>query len=88
MRVERAKKEGWEGKVQKGGQKEGAPHPPPPKRGQFGSYEGKDPGFADFSSFNDFEKLLKQLKTRIRKHKINKLCVHNEHVYKFQFLNS
>ena len=55
-------------------------------------------GFAYFSSFNDFlnmevysgfnENLLKQLKTRIRKHKINKLYVHNEHVYKLQFLNS
>ena len=43
--------------------------------------------FADFSSFNGFknigvysgfnENLLKQLITRIRKHKINKLCVHN-----------
>ena len=40
-------------------------------------------GFADFSSFNDFENLgvysgfnenvLKQLKTRIRMHKINKI---------------
>ena len=55
-------------------------------------------GFADFSSFNDFENLgvysgfnenqLKQLKTRIKKHKIHKLCVHNEHVYELQFLNS
>ena len=25
------------------------------------------------------ENLLKQLKTRIKKHKFNKLCVHNEH---------
>ena len=46
--------------------------------------------FANFSSLNDFENLwvysgfnenlLKQLKTRIKKHKINKLCVHNEYV--------
>ena len=43
---------------------------------------GEYSGFADFSSFNDFENLgvysgfnenvLKQLKTRIRMHKINK----------------
>ena len=43
--------------------------------------------FADFSSLNDFEKfwvysgfnenMLKQLNTRIKNHKINKLCVHS-----------
>ena len=44
------------------------------------------PFFRDFeilggySGFNEI--LLKQLKTRIRKHKINELCVQNEHVYK------
>ena len=48
--------------------------------------------FADFSNLNDFENLwvyslfrfnknlLKQLKTRIKKHKINKLCVHNKYI--------
>ena len=46
--------------------------------------------FADFSSLNDFENLWvysgfnenlrKQLKTRIKKYKINEYCVHNEHV--------
>ena len=46
--------------------------------------------FAVFSSLNDFENLWvysdfnenlhKQLKTRIKKHKINKLSIHNEHV--------
>ena len=51
---------------------------------------GRYSGFANFSSFNDFvnfgvysglnENLLKQFKTRIRKLKINKLCVHNEQI--------
>ena len=64
------------------------------KLGGGGGYSG----CADFSTFKDFENmgvylgfnenLLKQLKTRFRKHKINKLCVQNEHVYKLQFLNS
>ena len=59
---------------------------------------GEYSGFFDFSSYKDFENLglypdfneniLKQLKTRIRRHKIDKLCVHNEHVYSLQFLNS
>ena len=51
-----------------------------------------------FSCLNDFENLgvysgfnenlLKQLKTRIRKHKLTKLCVHNEHVYKLRLLET